>query len=72
MSASGLPYMESCFLAGDVIGDYREEYFAWDPDELAIYVYTNTGYNPISKPSFWNDPKRLQHVLLNWVSFDDF
>lgn len=72
MSRGGLPYMESCFLAGDVIGDYREEYFAWDPKERAIYVYTNADHNPVSKPSFWKDPKRLQYVLRNWVTFDDF
>jgi chitodextrinase len=47
------------FISGDIIGDYREEYFAADSSGK-IHLYSNVAYNPTSKKSFWEtNPDRV-------------
>lgn len=57
------------FISGDIIGDYREEYFAADSSGK-IHLYSNVAYNPTSKKSFWEtNPERV------WVKYrntDDY
>ncbi len=57
------------FISGDVIGDYREEYFAADKSGK-IHLYSNVSFNPTSRKSFWEtDPDR---VWVKYVNTDDY
>lgn len=51
---------------GDVIGDYREEYFTFSPEGIFV-VFTNPDFNPDSKPSIWeSDPERVMEEYVNY------
>ncbi len=47
----------------DIIGDYREEYLIGDGNK--VYIHTNIDYNPLKKPSPWEDIN-YQKEIANW------
>jgi len=56
-----------CNCVADVIGDYREEYIAYDENTREIVIRTNADYNPLGKLSLWEDPKYLENMVSRWI-----